>query len=92
MRPGLFGLQQYTHINPFASVLHTPGVQNIEKRYSSGGGSKDHLPGAATPLGKSDQVMGNTKTQSGIGSEKYQEKIAGQKPDVSACFGCFVCV
>ena len=73
-------------MNPFAAVLKTPGVQNIENRYSSGGGSKDHLPGAATPLGKSDQVAGNVKSPSGIGSEHYQERIAGQKPDVSVGF------
>ena len=76
---GTYALSHYINLpNPF----YTPGVQNIEKRYSSGGGSKNHIPGAATKLGSYEDVEPNTETSKGIGSPHYQEKIAGQKPDV----------
>ncbi|MCJ1384840.1 hypothetical protein MMC17_007958 [Xylographa soralifera] len=78
----LAGLQ-YTGLNPISSVLKTPGVQNIEHRYSSGGGSKDHLPGAATPRGNPDNVEGNTVKHQGVGSSAFGEHISSQKPDPS---------
>lgn len=68
---------------PFPNVFHTPGVANIENRYSAGGGSKHHTPGAATKRGDSEQVEGNTANTQGIGSPQWQEQIGGQKPDVS---------
>lgn len=64
--------------------LRTPGVKNIEGRYSSGGGSKNHLPGAATKRGHPDSVDGNTETAKGIGSPHHEAHVQGQKPDVSA--------
>jgi len=78
----LAGLQ-YTGLNPISSILKTPGVQNIEHRYSSGGGSKDHLPGAATPRGNPDNVEGNTVKHQGVGSTAFGENISSQKPDPS---------
>ena len=66
-----------------SGILKTPGVQNIEKRYSSGGGSKDHLPGAATPRGNHDNVEGNTMKHQGVGSDPFMENIGEQKPNVS---------
>lgn len=75
-----YGISEDLLPNPF----RTPGVQNIEKRYSSGGGSKNHLPGAATKRGDSDSVVGNTETAKGIGSPHHEAHIQGQKPDVSA--------
>lgn len=63
--------------------LQTTGVQNIERRYSSGGGSKNHLPGAATKRGHPDSVEGNTETAKGIGSPHHEANYQGQKPDVS---------
>jgi len=45
----------------------TTGVKSIEDRFSSGGGSKDHVPGAATPLGNHENVTGNTLVQKGPG-------------------------
>ena len=77
----LAGLQ-YTGLNPISSILKTPGVQNIEHRYSSGGGSKDHLPGAATPRGNPDNVEGNTVKHQGVGSTAFSENISSQKPNV----------
>lgn len=73
-------------VSPYTSlpnIFHTPGVANIENRYSSGGGSKSHTPGAATKRGDPDHVEGNTANTQGIGSPKWQEQIGGQKPDVS---------
>ncbi|KAF6227223.1 hypothetical protein HO133_008665 [Letharia lupina] len=61
--------------------LQTSGVQNIEQRYSSGGGSKNHLPGAATKRGHPDSVEGNTETAKGIGSPHHEANYQEQKPD-----------
>lgn len=94
-----YGIAEDILPNPFRST----GVENIEKRYSSGGGSKNHLPGAATKRGDPDSVVGNTETAKGIGSPHHEAHIQGQKPDVSAqriferwealgqksCFGIF---
>ena len=66
--------------NPFS----TPGVKNIEKRYSSGGGSPNHTPAMASKRGDANQVMGNTEKTKGIGSQHWEEHMGGQKPEV--CF------
>lgn len=66
-------------------LFRTPGVQNIENRYSSGGGSKHHTPGAGTMRGNSDDVAprgDEWNKKSGMGSAEWQEKIAEQKADV----------
>ncbi|MCJ1408586.1 hypothetical protein MMC19_002661 [Ptychographa xylographoides] len=78
---GGLGALQYTGLNPVSNILRTPGVENIEKRYSAGGGSKNHLPGAATPLGNHDAVDGNVQKHQGVGSEKFLNSISDQKPD-----------
>ncbi|KAL6716409.1 hypothetical protein ACLMJK_005976 [Lecanora helva] len=86
---GTYALLRYTDAlpNPFS----TPGVKNIEKRYSSGGGAKNHQPGTATKLGNHDHVEGNVETMKGVGTPHYQENVGGQKPDVSAfVFAMFV--
>ena len=82
------GALQYTGLNPVSNILRTPGVENIEKRYSAGGGSKNHLPGAATPLGNHDAVDGNVQKHQGVGSEKFLNSISDQKPDVSGSSFC----
>ncbi|KAG7002168.1 hypothetical protein G7Y79_00028g061890 [Physcia stellaris] len=66
-----------TFFNPF----RTPAVSAIEDRYSSGGASRNHTPGAATPRGKIDQVHGNQEKHAGIGTPEWDEKIGGQKPN-----------
>ncbi|KAL8707917.1 MAG: hypothetical protein Q9220_007137 [cf. Caloplaca sp. 1 TL-2023] len=69
--------------SPYApAVFHTPGVDNIEKRWSAGGGSRNHTPATATKLGDPDNVAGNLVEEKGMGSPHYQEKIGGQKPEV----------
>jgi len=79
---GLVGLQS-AGLNPIGNIFRSPGVKNIEDRYSSGGGAKTHLPGSATPLGRSDLVTGNTEQQQGIGTEKFAKSQGDQKPAVS---------
>ena len=81
--PGLVGLQ-YAGYNPFGKIMRTPGVKSVEDRYTSAGGSPTNLPGAATPLGRSDLVTGNTALQQGVGTEKFAKTEGEQKPPVSA--------
>ncbi|KAI9818122.1 MAG: hypothetical protein M1827_000747 [Pycnora praestabilis] len=61
----------------------TPGVSNIEDRFSSGGGTATHVPGAATPTGNKDNVTPRSERAQGVGEEKFKEKIADQRPDPS---------
>ncbi|KAK4697968.1 hypothetical protein P7C71_g181, partial [Lecanoromycetidae sp. Uapishka_2] len=78
---GGYALFEFT---PLPNPFYTPGVQNIEKRYSSGGGAKNHLPGSATKRGDPESVSGNTEKAKGIGSPHYQENIGSQKADPSS--------
>ncbi|MCJ1339046.1 hypothetical protein MMC09_004335 [Bachmanniomyces sp. S44760] len=82
---GLAGLVtlQYTNLNPFGASLKTPGVGSIEDRFSSGGGTKNHTPGVATPRGSYDQVEPRTEKSKGVGTDHFEDKVAGQKPDPS---------
>lgn len=68
---------------PLPNPFYTSGVQNIEKRYSSGGGSASHTPGTATKLGSTENQTGNVEKAKGIGTPYYQENVGEQKPDVS---------
>ncbi|KAI4246584.1 MAG: hypothetical protein L6R40_001947 [Gallowayella cf. fulva] len=75
--------------SPYApSLFRTTSVTNIEDRWSAGGGGRNHTPGAGTPLGKKDEVLGNMTNHEGMGSPHHQEKIGEQKPEVSlvCCF------
>lgn len=73
-------LATYVGYDPSAAIPGTQGVKNIEDRYSSGGGSKTHLPGSATPLGNSDNVTGNTMKQQGKGTPTFEKESKEQKP------------
>ncbi|CAF9915631.1 hypothetical protein IMSHALPRED_002658 [Imshaugia aleurites] len=77
-----YGIAEDVLPNPF----RTTGVENIEKRYSSGGGAKNHLPGAATKRGDHESVEGNTETAKGIGSPHHEAHVQGQKPDQPSGF------
>ncbi|MCJ1366290.1 hypothetical protein MMC16_005418 [Acarospora aff. strigata] len=77
------GLLQYTNLNPLSRLFSTPGVQNIENRFSSGGGTKTHIPGAATKRGDADNTVSSREGDHGIGSDKFREKVGEQKPDPS---------
>ncbi|KAL9605090.1 MAG: hypothetical protein Q9219_000024 [cf. Caloplaca sp. 3 TL-2023] len=74
--------------SPYSPQLfRSYGVENIEKRYTSGGGAPNHLPGQATKLGDHNSVEGNMLDQNkGIGSPHHQEKIGGQKPEKGSQF------
>ncbi|KAL8975728.1 MAG: hypothetical protein Q9197_000070 [Variospora fuerteventurae] len=70
------------YFSPYSPTLfRSYGVQNIENRYSAGGGSHNHSPGQATKLGDSSHVTGNQIAPKGMGTPHYQEKIGGQKPE-----------
>ena len=65
----------------YGPTLNTSASKSIEDRYSSGGGSRDHTPGSASPRGDKDKVEGNTQATSGMGSEafrKQKEEMQGQ--------------
>ena len=68
--------------------MTTPGVQNIENRYSSGGGKKSHLPGAATPRGSSEKQDADTQKEQGLGSQGFEERVGEQRPNVSGLRSC----
>ena len=72
-------VQTDTLPNPFI----TPGVKNIEKRYSSGGASPNKTPAVATKRGDSDHVEEKTETKKGIGAPAHEEKVTEMKPPVS---------
>ena len=72
-------VQTGTLPNPF----YTPGVQNIENRYSALGGAKNHQPAVATKKGDSEDVAGRQETQKGMGTPFHQEKYGEQRSDVS---------
>ncbi|MCJ1276249.1 hypothetical protein MMC21_004054 [Puttea exsequens] len=61
--------------NPFK----THGVENIEKRYSSGGADKNHTPGVSTRRGDPDRQVGPAQSK-GIGTPGYEDKVADQRP------------
>ncbi|KAF2196323.1 hypothetical protein GQ43DRAFT_383578 [Delitschia confertaspora ATCC 74209] len=65
----------------FPDLTTTTGVQNIEARYTAGGGAPTHQPGTATKLGRSsidDSTIHQTKRQ-GVDSESFKEKFNEQK-------------
>ncbi|KAH0285301.1 hypothetical protein KCU62_g7613, partial [Aureobasidium sp. EXF-3399] len=62
--------------NPF----ETQGTKNIGERWSAGGGSDVHTPGAATPRGDSKNTQENQSNPSGIRSEHFQEHQISQRP------------
>lgn len=67
----------------FFNPLRTPGVSNIEKRWSSGGATPDHTPAVASPRGQPDQTIGKHEGQHGYNTAHHEEKIGEQRPQVS---------
>lgn len=66
-----------------ASLFKTAGVSNIEQRYSAGGATGTHTPGAAgTPRGKGDDVITKAEVnQNDAGTKAFEERIGGQRPE-----------
>ncbi|MCJ1299404.1 hypothetical protein MMC08_002196 [Hypocenomyce scalaris] len=77
---GLLALQ-FTSLNPLGSMLTTPGVRNVEDRFSAGGAKKSHTPGAATPTGSGEREDARTTKDQGVGSNQYEKDVAEQRPD-----------
>lgn len=66
--------------NPF----RTPGVQNIEKRFTAGGGSPTHTPATASKRGNQDVVEGNQDKHKGLGTKYWQDNYGEQRTEVGA--------
>lgn len=64
-------------------MFRSYGVQNIERRFSAGGGSPSHTPGAATKLGDMSNVTSGQEKSTGRGTPYHQEKFGEQRPEVS---------
>lgn len=67
-------------------------MKNIEDRYSAGGATKHHTPGAGTTRGDSEDVAprGDERNESsGMGSKEWKEKFSDQLGDVSSSFLLF---
>ena len=63
-------------INPF----RTPGVKNIEERYSSGGAASTHTPGVATARGNADSQDSRAEgPHKGVGTKYFEENHGAQK-------------
>ncbi|KAI9834861.1 MAG: hypothetical protein M1819_002769 [Sarea resinae] len=73
----LVSLAGFTGVGIFYLLGRYPprtfGVQNIEGRFSSGGGSDGHTPGSATPTGYKDKVQGNQTSAGGIKLPGHEE-------------------
>lgn len=61
MAGGVVGLSYYLYMRRYwfpnpeqEAAMKTPGVQNIEARYTAGGGSPNHQPGIGTRTGTFD--------------------------------------
>ncbi|KAL8922908.1 MAG: hypothetical protein Q9208_004870 [Pyrenodesmia sp. 3 TL-2023] len=72
------------YFSPYSPTLfRSYGVQNIEKRYTAGGGAPNHQPGQATKLGSHSEVTGNQLDHKGMGTPHHQERFGEQRPEVS---------
>jgi len=63
-----------------ASVPSSSGVKNIEQRFSSGGATDTHTPGAATRRGTSEDQLQPQKNPTGIDTAHFAENQASQRP------------
>ncbi|PSN65370.1 hypothetical protein BS50DRAFT_575402 [Corynespora cassiicola Philippines] len=69
-------MRQYWFPNPYK----TRETQNIEDRFSAGGASPTHTPGAATPRGDSANVeSGQMGASKGPDSEHFKQNISDQQ-------------
>lgn len=65
--------------NVISSLLHTEGVQNIEKAYSRRGGTATGLTAAGTRKRPSEQAAGRDLGQKHVGSPWFQDNIGKQR-------------
>ncbi|KAI4844741.1 hypothetical protein E4T44_06026 [Aureobasidium sp. EXF-8845] len=80
--PETFTNSPADYSNPF----ETQGTRNIADRWSAGGGSDVHTPGAATPRGNSAATTPNQKDPKGINTEHFQEHQISQRPGEPGAF------
>lgn len=63
----------------FPNVPSTPGTQNIENRWSAGGGAKSHTPALGTRRGDAEDVKAKgTKVGLDRGGKEWEERIGDQ--------------
>ncbi|KAL3423921.1 hypothetical protein PVAG01_05668 [Phlyctema vagabunda] len=67
-------------LNNLTGMLKTPGVKNIEDRFTSAGGTANHTPGSASKLGSLDQTS-NSGKDTGVGSAHFNDNIADQRSE-----------
>ncbi|OAL06679.1 hypothetical protein IQ06DRAFT_288553 [Phaeosphaeriaceae sp. SRC1lsM3a] len=73
-------MRQYWFPNPYK----TQGVQNIEDRFSAGGGHPTHTPGMATMRGTSTSDNNESRTEGGHkgpDSEHFKKNISDQQSE-----------
>ncbi|GAB7345245.1 hypothetical protein MBLNU457_3616t1 [Dothideomycetes sp. NU457] len=69
-----------TPASPTTNPFETQGSKNIGNRWSSGGGSDVHTPGAATKRGSYENTAEPQQNPKGINTPHYQENQVSQRP------------
>ncbi|KAF1845678.1 uncharacterized protein K460DRAFT_366522 [Cucurbitaria berberidis CBS 394.84] len=80
MAGGLSGFGYYLYMRQywFPNPYKTQGVQNIEDRFSAGGGSPTHTPAGGSKRGSSTDNAGRQEVNKGPESEHYKKNISDQ--------------
>ncbi|KAF2876406.1 hypothetical protein BDV95DRAFT_602393 [Massariosphaeria phaeospora] len=68
-------MRQHWFPNPYK----TQGVSNIEQRWTAGGGTPTHTPGAATELGSQSIEARQEGGHKGIGTQRFADDHSNQK-------------
>ncbi|KAI4154784.1 MAG: hypothetical protein LQ340_001432 [Diploschistes diacapsis] len=55
-------------------LIKTPGVSNIEKRFTSGGAGPDYTPGVASPRGDQHNAKGRNHGSTGFGDKEFRDQ------------------
>lgn len=77
-------------LNPFPGILHTQGVQGIEKRYAVEGSPETGFPPNGTMRGEGKyEIVGSQEEDRGVAKERLEEMVGGLKPQVSWRFYIF---
>ncbi|KAF1920031.1 hypothetical protein BDU57DRAFT_508109 [Ampelomyces quisqualis] len=86
MAGGVVGFSYYLYMRQywFPNPYKTQGVQNIEDRFSAGGGHPTHTPAGGTKRGTSSATNNESRTQDGHkgpDSEHFKANISEQQSD-----------
>ncbi|KAF2652079.1 hypothetical protein K491DRAFT_695903 [Lophiostoma macrostomum CBS 122681] len=82
MAGGIVGFGYYMVMRPywFPNPYKTPGTQNVEDRFTAGGGTPYHTPAVATKRGDSKNTESRMETpKKGPDTEHFQERFDDQK-------------